>query len=475
MTSPQSKSVLFALDGCTFETAIVDGALDASTLIKSLRDTASQDPNLDVVFYDPGFTNTASARSRVTFIDGDAGVLEYRGYAVEELAEHSSFLEVAYLLIHGELPTKEEFGIWSQQVMSHTFVHEDLIQYLHAFRYDAHPMAMFVAALSAMSTHHPEANPILTRRDVYDDLTIRNKQIYRVLGKFPTVAACSYRHRIGRRYNYPDTSRGLSYTENFLYMMDAMGEPDYRPHPELVKALDVLFIIHADHELNCSTSAVRHLASTRLDLYTAMAGGASALFGGLHGGASEAVVRQLEYIEHVDRIDQFLDDVKAKKRLLMGFGHRIYRNYDPRAKILKKYADRIMQVVGHDPLLEVAKELEQRALSDDYFTARKLYPNVDFYSGLIYRCMGFPLEMYSVLFALPRAAGWLAHYFEAMDDEDRSELDSGATHLIRPRQLYIGAEPGKPYVTAADRNLGHNATEGNLSFPSSILSRRRQL
>jgi len=326
-----------------------------------------------VAVYDPGYLNTAVCRSKVCYIDGDNGILRYRGYPIEQLAEHSTFLEVAYLIIYGELPTPTEYQHWQQKIMTHTYLHENLLQLMKSFRYDAHPMGMLISTMAAMSTFHPEANPALQGPDIYKNPHMRNKQIFRILGKLPTVAACAYRHRIGRPYNYP-SSEPLSYTENFLYMLDRLSEPHYKPDPRLARALDVLFIIHADHELNCSTAAMRHLGSSLVDPFTAVSGAAGALFGPLHGGANEAVLRMLESIGSIEKIPAYIEAVKQKKKLLFGFGHRIYKNYDPRAKILKRYLDEVYSITGKNPLLDVAYELERIALSDEYFVSRKLYP-----------------------------------------------------------------------------------------------------
>mmetsp|Transcript_2061 Transcript_2061/g.6151 ORF Transcript_2061/g.6151 Transcript_2061/m.6151 type:complete len:462 (-) Transcript_2061:1065-2450(-) len=325
---------------------------------------------------DEGYVSTAYCESSVTYVDGDNGICRYRGYRIEELAEESEFLEVAYLLLHGELPSRKQYALWTENVQRHSVVHENLLTYLKSFRYDAHPMGMFIAAVSALSTFHAEANPAIVNGDIYDGKgevarRARNTQVFRLIGSLPTIVASIYRHRIGRPYNYPDASGSLSYTENLLYMLDKMSEPEYKPNPVLAKALDVLFIIHADHELNCSTAAMRHLASARVDPYTAVAGAASALYGPLHGGANEAVLRMLEEVGTVDKIDELLEGVKKKTRRLMGFGHRIYKNYDPRARILKRYAEKVFSVVGRDPLADVAFELERRALADEYFVSRK--------------------------------------------------------------------------------------------------------
>lgn len=383
-----------------------------------------------VLVFDPGFMNTAVCRSNITFIDGDKGILRYRGYGIEDLAENCTFLEVAFLLINGELPSKRQFERWNDRVMKHTYLHENLNQLLRTFRYDAHPMGMVISTLAALSTFYPFANPALQGENLYKDEKIRNKQIYRLLGKLPTIAACAYRHRIGRPYNSPDSN--LGYTENFLYMMDRLNEIDYKPNPVLARALDVLFILHADHELNCSTAAMRHLSSTKVDPYTAMAGAAGALYGPLHGGACEAVLRMLENIGTKENIPAFIEDVKKRKMRLMGFGHRIYKSYDPRAKIAKKLAYQVFEVLGKEPLIEVAVELERIALNDEYFKKRNLYPNIDFYTGLVYKALGFPTDMFPVLFCIPRAAGWLAHWIESLGDED--------TRIYRPRQVYLGED-----------------------------------
>eukprot|EP00127_Corallochytrium_limacisporum_P004819 Clim_evm2s183 gene=Clim_evmTU2s183 len=413
--------------------------------------------------YDPAFGNTAVCRSKICFIDGDKGVLLYRGIPIEQLAQHSNFLEVAYLLINGSLPNAMEYSFWQQKVMRHTFVHETLKTILTSFRYDAHPMGVLMSAFSAMGTFHQEANPALQGSDLYQrSRAVRLKQIYRILGKAPTAAAIAYRVRMGRPIN--DPSDGLSYTSNFLYMMDRLSEENYQPNPRLARALDILFILHADHELNCSTAAVRHIASSKVDPYSAMAGGIAALYGPLHGGANEAVLRMLEEIGSKDKIAQFLDDVKARKRKLMGFGHRVYRNYDPRAKIIRQVAYDVFDIVGSEPLIEVAQELEKQALSDDYFVSRKLYPNVDFYSGIIYRAMGFPTDMFPVLFAIPRMAGWLAHWEEAQVAKD-------AQRIWRPRQIYVGPKN----IDYVDMNHRHTSSGHSLTSYDSNFGRRTRV
>lgn len=456
-----------------------DVAILAKDLAQIKLKTSTNQEEKQITSFDPGFMNTACCESTITYIDGDKGILRYRGYPIEQLAEKSNFLEVAYLLIYGELPTATQLETWQERIMSHTYIHVTLMDYMKSFRYDAHPMSMFIATMAAMSTEYPESNPTLTRRDLFEfDHRARNQQIFRILGKAPTIAACAYRHRIGRPYNYPTESfRGYSYTENFLYMLDRLSEPDYRPSPAIAKALDVLFIVHADHELNCSTAAMRHLTSTRVDPYTAVAGAAGALYGPLHGGASEAVVRMLEEIGSVDKIDEFLSGVKSKSRRLMGFGHRIYKNYDPRAKILKEYAEKVFAEVGRDPLIDIAVELERRATQDDYFVSRKLYPNVDFYSGIIYRACGFPLDMYPLLFALPRIAGWLAHWYESLREEKSAAKASipGATHVMRARQTYVG-DVNKELPSQEERKdiSNQNKSLAALKTYHSNLSKRRR-
>eukprot|EP00834_Sanchytrium_tribonematis_P005454 NODE_330_length_9451_cov_0.342173.p2 type:complete len:372 gc:universal NODE_330_length_9451_cov_0.342173:4400-5515(+) len=365
--------------GTKVETEPVDGCILSSELKK-----------LGISGYDNGYVNTAVCKSQICFIDGDEGILRYRGYDIEELAEKSTFLEVAYLLIFGELPNPKEYQNWSSRIMRHTYIHENMIDYLKSFRFDSHPMGMIVSSLAALSTFHPEASPDLQGEDIYSNEKIRQKQIFRILGKLPTLAACSYRHRIGRNYNYPRND--LSYTENFLYMLDRLNESNYTPNPVLSRALDIILMLHADHELNCSTAAMRMVSSTNVDPFTSMSAAAAALYGPSHGGANEAALRMLEEIGTKDKIPQFIEEVKQKKRRLMGFGHRVYKSYDPRAKILKKIADQVFQVMGKSELIEVAIELETIALNDEYFKQRNLYPNVDFYSGIIYKAMGFPTE-----------------------------------------------------------------------------------
>jgi citrate synthase len=383
--------------------------------------------------YDPGYGNTASCKSSITYIDGDKGILRYRGYPIEQLAEESTFLEVAYLLIYGELPDKETLDTWVYQVNHHTYVHENLVNLLRSFRYDAHPMGMLISGLAFMSTMHKEANDV-------ENEAVRNKQILRILGKLPTIAAIGYRHRIGRPMNYPNSD--LDYTANFLYMLDYMGQHVYEVNPVLAKALDVLLILHADHEQNCSTSVMRAIGSAHADPYSAMAGAAAALFGPRHGGANEAVLRMLDEIGDASRVPEYVERVKKGEFRLMGFGHRVYKNYDPRAKIIKQIAHDVFEVTGTNPLIDIAIALEEVALSDDYFVGRKLYPNVDFYSGIIYQAMGFPPDMFTVIFALGRAPGWLAQWNELIEDPEQ--------RIARPRQIYLGADE-RDYVPVGKR------------------------
>ncbi|MCB9129193.1 MAG: citrate synthase [Ardenticatenales bacterium] len=399
----------------------------------NLRQIKVNDDDFGMMAYDPGYKNTASVKSTITYIDGDKGILEYRGYPIEQLAEQSTFLEVAYLLLYGELPTADELTKWEERILHHTYIHESLTQLISTFRYDAHPMSILISSLAAMRSFHPESIN-------YEDEAVLTKQIYRLLGKLPTVAAFAYRHRIGRPVNYPDATRG--YTGNFLYMLDYMGEQGYEVNPVLAHALDVLFILHADHEQNASTSVMRAIGSTGVDPYSAMAGAAAALFGPAHGGANEAVVRMLNEIGSTEHIPQFIERVKSREVRLMGFGHRVYKNYDPRARIIKQIADQVFEVTGTNPLLDIALELEQIALNDEYFIERKLYPNVDFYSGIIYKSMGFPVDMFPVLFALPRAAGWLSQWMEHINDKEQA--------IARPRQIFLG-ERERDYVPIDER------------------------
>ncbi len=415
--------------GETYELPVTDGTVRAM----DLRSIKVSDDDFGLMAYDPAFTNTASTRSEITYIDGAAGVLEYRGYSIEQLCEDSNYLEVAYLLIHGELPTEKQFDAWDHEITIHTFVHENVKSFMQGFRYDAHPMGMLLASTGALSTFYPDANQI-------KDEEIRYLQIIRLLAKMPTLAAFAFRHNMGQPYVYPDND--LSYAGNFLSMMYKMTELKYQPDPRLERALDVLFILHADHEQNCSTNAVRSVGSSQVDPYSAIAAGVAGLYGPLHGGANEQALRMLERIGSVDNIPDFLVGVKEGKERLMGFGHRVYKNYDPRARIIKKYLDDVFAVTGKSPLLEIATELENRALDDDYFTSRKLYPNVDFYSGLFYEALNLPVSMFPVMFAIGRTSGWIAQWLEMVNDSEQK--------IARPRQIYTG-ERERAYVPIDDR------------------------
>jgi citrate synthase len=382
-----------------------------------------------VWFYDPGFVSTAACESSITYLDGDVGILRYRGYPIEQLAENSTYLEVAYLLLNGELPTSEQYETWQHEVTHHTFIHENVRKrFLEGFHYDAHPMGMLVSAVAALSTFYGDA------KDIFDTES-RDKQIIRLIAKMPTLAAAAHRFSVGMPFVYPDNS--LQFTSNFLSMMWKTAEPRFDANPALARALDVLFILHADHEQNCSTTAMRVVGSSHADPYSACAAAAAALYGPRHGGANEAVIRMLTEIGSIDNVEAFIKSVKeGSAGRLQGFGHRVYKSYDPRAKIIKRTADEVFEITGKNPLLDIALKLEDIALSDDYFISRKLYPNVDFYSGLIYQAMGFPLEMFPVLFAIPRTAGWLAHWQEMLDQDSK---------IARPRQLYIG-DGARDYV-----------------------------
>ena len=386
-----------------------------------LRQIKVQDSDFGMMSYDPAFTNTASTRSEITYIDGGEGILRYRGYPIEQLAERSSHLEVAYLILKGELPTQSELDQFVHDVTFHTYVHENITDLFEGFRYDAHAMGMIISGVSALSTFYPEAKEI-------HNPAVRWEQIVRIVAKMPTLAAYSYRHHRGLPYVYPENE--FSYTENFLNMLFRIGSRDYKPSPVLAKALDVLFILHADHEQNCSTTAMRTIGSSEADPYSALAGAMAALYGPLHGGANEAVLRMLKRIGKVENIPTFIEGVKNREERLMGFGHRVYKAYDPRANIIKRTADEVFEVTGRNPLLDIALELEKIALNEDFFVERNLYPNVDFYSGIIYQAMGFPVEMFPVLFAIPRAVGWLAQWQEMLEDSEQK--------IARPRQVYVG-------------------------------------
>lgn len=386
-----------------------------------LRKIKTGDGDFGLMSYDPAFLNTASCTSKITFIDGGRGILRYRGYPIEELAEKSTFVETAYLLIHGELPSRSQLTDWHYQITHHTFLHESIKKFLDGFHYDAHPMGMLISAVAALSTFYPESKNIL-------DADSRRKQIYRLLGKMPTIAAFAYRHSLGMPFVYPDNE--LSYTGNFLNMLFRTSELKYRPNPTLERALDILFILHADHEQNCSASAMRSVGSSQVDPYCAAAAATAALYGPLHGGANEAVLRMLNEIGSIEKVPEYIKRVKAGEGRLMGFGHRVYKNYDPRAKIIKRAAYEVFDVMGRNSLLDIALEVERIALEDDYFVSRKLYPNVDFYSGLIYQSMGLPRTMFPVLFAIARTAGWVAQWEEMLLDPEQK--------ISRPRQVYLG-------------------------------------
>jgi citrate synthase len=428
-TSDETLTITDNRTGRQYEIPIEDGTIRAT----ELRNIKTDDGDFGLMTYDPAYMATASCRSAITFIDGENGILEYRGYPIEQLAEQSSYLEVAYLLVHGELPTSDQLEQWTHQITIHTFVHENVKEFMQGFRYDAHPMGMLLASVGALSTFYPEAAAI-------KDENIRYMQVIRLIAKMPTLAAFAFRHAQGKPYVYPDNE--LSYPGNFLSMIYKMTEIRYEPDPRLERALDILFILHADHEQNCSTSAVRSVGSSQVDPYSAVAAGVAALYGPLHGGANEAVLRMLRRIESKDNIPDFIKGVKDGDQRLMGFGHRVYKNYDPRAKIIKQATNDVFEVTGTNPLLEIALELEKIALEDDYFIERKLYPNVDFYSGLIYEALGMPMEMFPVLFAIGRTSGWIAQWLEMIDDEEQK--------ISRPRQIYTG-ERSRGYVPIEQR------------------------
>ena len=411
--------------GDSFEIPIVHGGVASDLWRKALP---------DVMFHDPGFMATSACESAITYLDGDAGVLRYRGYPIEQLAERSTYLEVAYLLLQGELPTADQFDEWVKDITYHTFIHENVRKrFLEGFHYDAHPMGMLVSAVAALSTFYADAKAI-------HETANRQKQIVRLIAKMPTLAAAAHRFSVGMPFVYPDNS--LAFTANFLSMMWKVAEPRFAANPALAHALDVLFILHADHEQNCSTTAMRTVGSSHADPYSACAAACAALYGPRHGGANEAVIRMLTEIGSLENVPAFLQSVKAGKgHRLQGFGHRVYKSYDPRARIVKQVADEVFEVTGKNPLLDIALKLEEAALSDEYFISRRLYPNVDFYSGLIYQAMGFPIEMFPVLFAIPRTSGWLAHWVELLDQDAK---------IARPRQLYVGASE-RDYVAMADR------------------------
>ena len=427
----ETVTVIDNRTGKSYELPISDGTIRGLDLRQVKRDEA----DFGLMTYDPGYANVAACKSAITYLDGDRGILQYRGYPIEQLAERSTFLEVAYLLVHGELPGRAQLEDWTHEVTIHTFVHENVKGFMQGFRHDAHPMGMLLGAVGALSTFYPDAKSI-------DDPEVRYLQTIRLIAKMPTLAAFAFRHSRGQPYVYPDNE--LSYPGNFLSMMYKMTELRYEPDPRLERALDVLFILHADHEQNCSTSAVRGVGSSRVDPYSAIAGGIAALYGPLHGGANEAVLRMLARIERKENIPDFLKGVEEGKERLMGFGHRVYKNYDPRAKIIKRAAEDVFEVTGtRNPRLDIALELERIALEDEYFISRKLYPNVDFYSGLIYESLGLPVEMFPVMFAIGRTAGWVANWLEQVGDHEQ--------RIARPRQIYTGARD-RDYVPIEERS-----------------------
>ena len=415
----ESLTIIDNRTGKQYEVPIEHGAIKAPDLKK----IKLSDDDSGLASYDPGFMNTASCRSGITYIDGDQGILRHRGYPIEELAERSNFLETAYLILYGELPTGRQLDEWVSNITQHRMVHEDITRFIDSFHHDAHTMGMLVGTVGTLSTFYPDA------KDVFDP-TNRRRQTCRLIGQMPTLGAFIYRHRMGLPYAYPD--KDLSYTGNFLNMLFKTTALPDKPDPVLERALEVLFILHADHEQNCSTSVMRAVGSAHADPYSAVAGACAALYGPLHGGANEGVLRMLMTIGSKDKVPEFVRRVKAGEGRLMGFGHRIYKNYDPRAKIIKRMADEVSQVTKPSPLLPIAQELERIGLEDDYFVSRKLYPNVDFYSGVIYQAMGFPMEMFTVLFAIARTAGWLAHWIEMIEDPEQK--------LARPRQIYLGRD-----------------------------------
>jgi len=416
--------------GKQYEVPIENGTIKAM----DLRKIKSSDDDFGLMTYDPAFMNTASCKSRITFIDGDQGILEYRGYPIAQLAEKSTYLEVAYLLLHGELPTESQLTDFTWNITHHTFINENIKKVIDGFHYNAHPMGMFEATLGALSTFYPDA------KDIFDEES-RRKQIYRLIAKVPTIAAFAYRHNIGMAYAYPDND--LSYEGNFLNMMFKTTELKYQSNPVLERALRVLYILHADHEQNCSTNAMRSIGSAHTDPFSALAGAAAALYGPLHGGANEMVLRMLKEIGSINNIPDYIKRVKAGEFRLMGFGHRVYKNYDPRATIIKQVAYEVFEVTGKDPMLDIALELERIALEDEYFVKRRLYPNVDFYSGIIYKAMRFPVDMFPVMFAIPRTSGWLAQWAELLDDAEQK--------IARPRQIYLGHRT-RDYVPLEQRD-----------------------
>jgi citrate synthase len=428
-----SKPTLSITDnrtGKTYEIPVEHGCIRAM----DLRQIKASAEDFGLMSYDPAYLNTAACKSEITFIDGERGILNYRGYPIDQLADHSNFIEVAYLLMEGELPTKKQYEAWAHEIRIHTFVHENIKTFIHGFRYDAHPMSVIVSTIGALSSFYPEAKD-------EGDRAARRAEIVRLIAKMPTISAWSYRHRVGLPFVYPDNE--LSYAGNFLAMIKQISERKYTPHPVLERALDILFILHADHEQNCSTSSMRTVGSSKADPYTAVSAAAAALSGPLHGGANEAVLTMLREIGSKANVPAFIKRVKGGEGKLMGFGHRVYKSYDPRAKAIKSLADQVFDITGRNPLLDIALELERIALEDEYFVQRKLYPNVDFYSGLIYDSMGFPTDMFTVLFAIPRTAGWLAQWNELVEDKEQK--------IARPRQIYLGKQ-ARDYVPLNQRS-----------------------
>ncbi|KMZ75077.1 Citrate (Si)-synthase [Zostera marina] len=453
---------LTVLDERTRKTYTIDVSEDGTVKAIDLKKITTGNGDKGIKLYDPGYLNTAPVRSTICYIDGDEGVLRYRGYPIEELAENSTFLEVAYLLMYGYLPSRKQLEDWEFGVSQHSAVPQGVLDIIAKMPHDAHPMGVLVSAMSTLSVFHPDANPALRGQDVYNSKQMRDQQIMRILGKAPTIAAAAYLRLAGRSAVPP--SNNLSYSENFLYMLDSLGDRAYRPNPRLARALDILFILHAEHEMNCSTAAARHLASGGVDVYTALSGAVGALYGPLHGGANEAVLKMLGEIGSVENIPDFIEGVKNRKKKMSGFGHRVYKNYDPRAKVIRKLADEVFSIVGRDPLIEVAVALEKAALSDEYFVKRRLYPNVDFYSGLIYRAMGFPTEFFPVLFAIPRMAGYLAHWQESLADPD--------TKIMRPQEVYVG-EWFRHYIPIEERILSLSSDKKTVLVPPSNATKRR--
>jgi citrate synthase len=427
--SKESLTITDNRTGKNYEVPIACGTINAM----DLRQIRAGSDDFGLMSYDPGLANTAATKSTITFVDGEAGILRYRGYGIEQLAEKSTYLETAYLLIFGHLPTRPQLEVWETEVGHHAMLHLNIQRLIETFRFNAHPMSVFISAMASLSTLYPDSREVA-------DPAIRRLQVERMIAKVATIGAFCYRHNQGWPFNYPDDS--LSYVGNFIKMMFKMTEANYQPNPVLERALNALFILHADHEQNAGTNAMRVIGSTHADPYSALAGAAAALYGPLHGAANEAVLRMLEQVGTVANVPAFIDRVKKGDGRLMGFGHRVYKNYDPRCRIIKRIADEVFEVTGRNPLLDVALELERIALQDDYFISRKLYPNVDFYSGLIYRAMNVPASLFTVLFAIPRTCGWVAQWMELLNDPEQK--------LSRPRQIYLG-EDCRDYVPIEDR------------------------